>query len=196
MKNILILLMIISCQVSFSQVKKKPVASSKKTVIAPPKIVRALPLPSPPVKQVNKIITIIKNAENPLAFKYEINKDTIILPKGEFSEIIQIDSYSDYSESIEVTQIYRTASDTMKFEFNDSTKGERMLYSYYEERKWGKGTVSKNVLTVVEKETKSKVTFNVFLDKPKKKILYLENVATSRKYLPSEYQYPSPTIGF
>jgi|GEM_PF-5045391 len=188
MKKFLILLMIIACQVSFSQVKKK--------TVAPPKIVRPLPLPSLPVKQVNKIITIIKNAENPLAFKYEINKDTIILPKGEFSEIIQIDSYNEYLESIEVTQIFRTASDTMKLEVNDATKGERILYSYYEERKWGKGTVSKNVLTVVEKETKSKVAFNVVLDKPKKKILYLENVATGRKYLPSEYQYPSPTIGF
>ena len=195
MKNILIAVMIIACQVSFSQVKKKPVAPPKKTVIAPPKIVRSLPEP-PPVKQVNKIITIIKNAENPLAFKYEINKDTIILPKGEFSEIIQIDSYNDYLESIEVTRIFRTASDTIKFEVNDATKGERMLYSYYEERKWGKGTVSKTVLTFIEKETKSKATFNVVLDKPKKKILYLENVATGRKYFPSEYQYPAPTIGF
>ena len=196
MKNVLIVLMIIACQVSFSQVKKKPVAPPKKTIIAPPKIVRPLPLPPPPVKQVSKIITIIKNAENPLAFKYEINKDTIILPKGAFSEIIQIDSYNEYLETIEVTQIFRTASDTMKLEVNDATKGERIVYSYYEERKWGKGTVSKNVLTVVEKETKSKVTFNVVLDKYKKKILYLQNVATGRKYLPSEYQYPSPTIGF
>lgn len=195
MKKILMVLMIIACQVSFSQTNKKPKAPPKKTVMAPPKIVRSL-LEPPPVKQVNKIITIIKNTENPLAFKYEINKDTIILPKGEFSEIIQIDSYSEYLESIEVTQIFRTASDTMKFEFNDATKGERMLYSFYEDRKWGKGTVSKNVLTVVEKDTKSKVTFNVVLDKPKKKILYLENVATGRKYLPAEYQYPAPSIGF
>ena len=189
--------MIIACQVSLSQTNKKPKTPSKKTVMAPPKIIQPLlQPPPPPVKQVNRIITIIKDTENPLAFKYEINKDTIILPKGEFSEIIQIDSYSEDLESIEVTQIFRTASDTMKFEFNDATKGERTLYSFYEDRKWGKGTVSKNVLTVVEKETKSKVAFNVVLDKPKKKILYLENVATGRKYLPAEYQYPAPSIGF
>ena len=193
MKKISILVLIIICQLSFSQSKKKSVPPPpKKAVFSPPKI---LPPPVKPIskpKPINKIVSIVKDNEIPLTFKYEINKDTIILPKSEFSEIVELYNYDSYLDNLDVTLISRTASDTMKFEFNDGTKGERWLYSFYEDRKWCKATVSKNRLTVVDKETKIKVDFNVVLDKAKKNILYLENVATKRKYLPTRYEAPPP----
>lgn len=190
MKKFFTVLIVICCQISFSQVKKKStVPSIKKTVLAVPKVVR------PEDKPVSKIVSILRKNDFPMAFKFEINKDTIFLPKQEFAEVIELHPDS-YSEEIGVTVISKSAVDTLKYEFNDGTKPERIAYSYYDKRKWCDGIVSKETIKATDKETKLATTFKVVMDKPKNKILYLINISNSRKYLPTAYEPPAPTIGF
>lgn len=190
MKKFLILLLLLVCQVSFSQVKKKPAPPKiKREVLSPPKIVRPEDMP------VSKIVSIIRKNEMPMAFKFEINKDTIILPRQEFAEVIEINSNS-YSEELSVTIISKSAVDTLKYEFNDGSKPERIAYSYYDHRKWCEGILAKEIIKATDKETKSVATFRVVLDKSKKKILHLINVSNGRKYLPTAYEPPAPSVGF
>lgn len=194
MKKFVLFLLVITCQISFSQTKKKsipPPPPPKRAVLAPPKI----NLPYSASKPKNNIMAIVKNNSFPLSFKFEINKDTIFLPNSEFAEIVEI-SGSEYSEDLDVTIISRTAVDTLKFEYNDGAKSDRILYSFYEKRKWCEANVNKEIMSAVDKESKEKTEFKVVLNKAKKKILYLENKATKRKYLPAEYEAPSPSIGF
>lgn len=195
MKKFLILLLALSCQVSFSQTKKKAVSAPKKVVFTPPKIQRPPEILSPPERTVSKIVSILRKNDFPMAFKFQVNKDTIILPKQEFAEVIELHP-SSYSQEIEVTIISKSAVDTLKYEFNDGTKPERIAYSYYESRKWCEGIVTKETIKATDKETKSVASFKVVLDKPKKKILYLINVSNGRKYVPTTYEPPAPSIGF
>lgn len=195
MKKFLIVLMAISCQIAFSQTKKKAVPSAPKKVAVPPPIVRAPDLLEPPKKPVNKIVSIIRKNDFPMAFKFEINKDTIILPKQEFAEVIELHPDS-YSEEIDVIIISKSAVDTLKFEFNDGSKPERIAYSYYDSRQWCEGILTKEAIKAIDKETKLATSFKVVLDKPKKKILYLINISNGRKYLPAAYEPPAPSIGF
>jgi len=195
MKKFLIVLLALSCQASFSQTKKKAVSTPKKVVFTPPKIKRAPEELLPPEKTVSKIVSILRKNDFPLAFKFEVKKDTMILPKQQFAEVIEVRSDS-YSEELGVTIISRTASDTLKFENKDNAKGERIVYSYYEDRKWCDGIVSKETIKATDKETKEATSFKAVLDKPKKKILYLINVTSGRKYVPTAYEPPPPSIGF
>jgi len=191
MKKILILLLAITCQVSFSQTKKKSVPPPPKLkILSPPKV--NSPYSSKPK---NNVVTIVKDNSFPLSFKFEINKDTIFQPNSEFAEIIEI-SDDGYSEDLNVTIISRTASDTLKFEYKDDAKDDRIMYSYFEKRKWCEAKMNKEIMAAVDKESKAKIEFKVVLDKAKKKILYLENTATKRKYMPTSYEAPSPSIGF
>ncbi len=191
MKKFLMVLFVISGQILFSQVKKKSVPPAiKKEVLLPPKIVR------PEDRPVSKIVSIIRKNEMPMAFKFEVNKDTIILPKGEFAEVIEISNSYTFSEELDVTIISKSAVDTLKFEFNDGSKPERIAYSYYDSRKWCDGILTKETIKATDKETKSVASFRVVLDKPKKKILYLLNISNGRKYLPTAYEPPAPSIGF
>lgn len=184
-------LFVVSGQILFSQVKKKSVPPPiKKEVLLPPKIVR------PEDRPVSKIVSIIRKNEMPMAFKFEVNKDTIILPKEEFAEVIEISNSYTFSEELDVTIISKSAVDTLKYEFNDGSKPERIAYSYYDSRKWCNGILTKETIKATDKETKSVASFRVVLDKPKKKILYLLNISNGRKYLPTAYEPPAPSIGF
>lgn len=190
MKKFLIVLVVLFCQVSFSQAKKKAVPPPiKRDILQPPKVIR------PEDRPVGKIVSILRKNDFPMAFKFEINKDTIILPKQEFAEVIEVRSDS-YSEELGVTIISRTAADTLKFENKDNAKEERIVYSYYEDRKWCDGIVSKETIKAIDKETKGVTSFKAVLDKPKKKILYLINISNGRKYVPTAYEPPPPSIGF
>lgn len=192
MKRFLIILFAITCQISFSQTKKKSIPPPpKRQILTPPKINS----PYSSSKPKNNVVSIVKDNSFPLSFKFEINKDTIFLPNSEFAEIIEI-SDSGYSEDLNVTIISRTASDTLKFEYNDGTKEDRIMHSYFEKRKWCEVNMNKEIMSAVDKESKEKIDFKVVLDKTKKKILYVENRATKRKYLPTSYEAPSPSIGF
>lgn len=191
MKKFLMVLFVISGQILFSQVKKKSVPPAiKKEVLLPLKIVR------PEDRPVSKIVSIIRKNEIPMAFKFKVNKDTIILPKAEFAEVIEISNSYTFSEELNVTIISKSAVDTVKFEFNDGSKQERIAYSYYDSRKWCDGILTKETIKATDKETKSVASFRVVLDKPKKKILYLLNISNGRKYLPTAYEPPAPSIGF
>lgn len=194
MKKFLILLLALSCQISFSQNKKKAVSTPKKVVFTPPKIKRAPEKILPPWEAENKVVSIVKKNDFPLAFKFQINKDTILLPKAEFAEIIEM--RYDYSDILGITIISKSAADTLKIQKNDSVAPERIALSYYEHRDWGSASVTNQTIKVTDKETKLTISFKVVLDKPKKKILYLINVLNGRKYLPTAYEPPAPSIGF
>lgn len=190
MKKIILLILLFFCQVSFSQAKKKAVPPPiKKGILAPPKIVRTEDLP------VSKIVSILRKNDFPMAFKFEVNKDTTILPDQEFAEIIEV-SGDSYSESLSLTMISRTAADTIRYESNSDTKFEKRTNSYYETRNRCDGVVSKETIKATDKETKLTTSFKAVFDKPKKKILYLINVSNGRKYLLAAYEPPPPSIGF
>lgn len=195
MKKFLIALLVLSCQISFSQAKKKAVSTPKKVVFTTPKIKRAPEKPLPPEKTVNKIVSILRKNDFPMAFKFEINQEKTILPKEEFAEVIELYP-SSYSEEIDVTIISKSAVDTLKYKSNDGSKPERIAYSYYDSRKWCNGIVNKETIKAIENKTKIITSFKAVLDKPKKKILYLTNVSNGRKYVPTAYEPPSLSVGF
>jgi len=186
MKIFLVLLMLLACQITFSQNKKKSVPPP------PPKIKL---LPPPPSKTVNKVLAIVNADSSPLSFKFEIIKDTVLMPNAQFAEIIEL-SGSSYPKDLELTLLSRTASDTLKIEKAAAKGGELIALSYFEKRMWCDASVDKELIIATDKDSKKKLHFKAVLDKAKKKILYLENTKTKRKYFPAPYEAPAPSIGF
>ena len=196
MKKILIVLMAIICQISFSQTKKKAVSSTPKKVAVPP----PSPVIHPPVAQklklnpINRIGTIIKEYEGTLTFKYEVNKDTIILPNGEFAELVILSNYSESLDDFDVLIRTNTTVDTLKIVASEN-KGTKLAQSFYQSMQSFDATAKNNFITAINRETKQPMVFKALLNKEKKKILYLESVPGKKRYLPSEPYYPPPMMG-
>ena len=194
MKKFLIVLMAISCQIAFSQTKKKAVPAAPKKIVVPPPIVRAPEVPKPASKPVNTIGLIIKETDGSLTFKHEVQKDTLILPNGEFAELIILSNYSEYLDDFDVVIRTNTAVDTLKITASEN-KETKLAFSYYQRLVSFDATAKNNIITAIERETKQPMVFKAVLDKAKKKILYLESVPGKKRYLPSEPYYPPPTMG-
>lgn len=194
MKKFLIVLLAITCQISFSQTKKKSVPSTPKKVAVPPPIVRAPPLPKEAPKPINRIGLIMKETDGSLTFKHEVEKDTIILPNGEFAELIILSNYSEYLDDFDVLIRTNTAVDTLKISASEN-KETKLAHSYYQKMVSFDATAKNNIITAIERETKQPMVFKAVLNKEKKKILYLESVPGKKRYLPSEPYYPPPMMG-
>ena len=194
MKKFLIVLMAISCQIAFSQTKKKAVPAAPKKVVVPPPIVRAPPSPKEAPKPVNTIGLIMKETDGSLTFTHEVQKDTLILPKGEFAELIILSNYSEYLDDFDVVIRTNTAVDTLKITASEN-KETKLAFSYYQRLVSFDATAKNNIITAIERETKQPMVFKAVLNKEKKKILYLESVPGKKRYLPSEPYYPPPTMG-
>lgn len=170
-KTLVILLLTIFQTLVFAQ--KKP---TKKNVLPPPQIIRVVEKPTPPVPKENPYQAIIKKDE-PLAFHWTIEKDSVLAPKMVFEKALDIsDSYVD--------QRIMTTKDSLIIQ-----KGkENLAFTHYVQSNYSTYTIKDNILILTDKKIGTISKFKMTLDAKKTKIAQIQDITTKEIYKPTQFE--------
>lgn len=159
---------------------------------------KVLPPPPPPKKVVenNPVLEILKKQKSTDAFVWQIDADTILLPKSVYKETIEEFGGKDFFDELSDNAIIRRSLtvDTVKLKKEEIEKKDidSSIGSSYFELLTYKITVKKDIVIFENNETKIKEKFKVFLDKKKTKILYLQSLSSKKIYRPGEFEGATP----
>lgn len=155
-------------------------AQKNKKVIPPPP-------PPPPIdivrepKITNSVEKIIKQSESTVCFRWNVNKfeDKALLPEEQFTEILE------FVGDVNSRNNFAVDSVTIKKEQSS------LLTSTFKLKSYTVKYVNETIILKDEENPKLIRTFKVFLDKPKKNILKIQEIANGRFYFPAAFQGPT-----
>lgn len=186
-KFVLSFLLLLCVQVFvFGQKKKKPLP------LPPPKIEKEVQPAKLNDPSSNPILKLVSSEEKNQSFAWEINADTLLVKNSLFKEIVQFNCFSSTCDDVEIVK--NSTSDDFQMKKKRKEDTEIRMMSFFQNRTRNSFKINKNILSLTDDKTKSKRQFKIILDKKGKSILYLQDVVSKKKYLPSEPDYPSPSI--
>lgn len=187
----------IACCIILAIIQTTAYSQQKKKTLTRPKVMEG-----PPEKfdSNNPLVKILKKQKIEDAFVWEINADTLLVPKTVYKEIIEeLGGTSYYSNQLSDRVVIRQSAtaDTValkKIEIkNDNDNIISPILSSYLKLTTYTITIKNDIILFVDDKTKKEEKFKAFLNKEKTKILYLKNIKSNKIYSPGKFE--GPTIG-
>ncbi|KUJ59745.1 hypothetical protein AR687_21305 [Flavobacteriaceae bacterium CRH] len=170
-------------------------AQQKKKTYLRPKIMK---LPPEKFDSNNPLVKILKEQQFSDSFVWEINADSLLVPKTVYKEIIEeLGGASYYTDELSDRVVIRQSAtvDTVKLKKIDNKNQEEnvigpILSSYLKLTTYTI-TIKNDIIIFVDDKTKKEEKFKAFLNKQKDKIIYLKNIKSNKIYSPGKFEGPS-----
>lgn len=186
MRRILFLTFAFGMQMTVIGQKKKQVPPPP-----PPPIEKSLKYPrveklaGSPSSNSEKTMSVYERLLNtdkhpPLAFRWTIQQDTLLLPNQIFSKHIEIDLY-------EATLNYSITNDSVTLKKEEiyhplSHKAEYIFFNV---------SLHKDIVTLIDKKTEKVTKFKLFLNPEKNDIIKIQDLKSKEIYQPTAFEGPT-----
>lgn len=165
--------------------------NKKKVPPPPPPIEKSLKYPrveklagspsSNSEKTMSVYVKLLNTDEHPpLAFRWTLQQDTLLLPNQIFSKHIEIDLYeaalnysiTDDSVTLKKEEIYQPLSHKVKYRFFNVS-------------------LNKDIVTLIDRETEKVTKFKLFLNPEKNDIIKIQDLKSKEIYQPTAFEGPT-----
>lgn len=169
------------------------IAQNKKQVPPPPpppvekslKYPRVVGSPSSNAEKTMSVYEKLFSADKhpPLAFRWTLQQDTLLLPNQIFSKHIEIDLY-------EATLHYSITEDsvTLKKEETYQPLSHKVKYIFFNV------SLNKDIVTLIDKKTEKVTKFKLFLNPEKNDIIKFQDLKSKEIYQPTAFEGPTISL--
>ncbi len=167
------------CTDATAQVKSMRMFLSPETIDAEDERRKLLLNASPILKLIDRA-----SRESPLAFAWQLNRDTLLNAKDVFREVIEFQGDATFRKAIALDTITLKKNTEADYDVRRNFLSHSIAMATYEISQQ-KG---KQILVFANSTSKEKLYFKVFLDKASKRILKIQNLSNGRFYLPVPFE--------